>query len=218
MISVKDVDLFRTQGRAKRQILRHCNLELEAGQQLAIMGESGAGKSTLLHLIAGLERPDGGSIQVNGHRVDQLGPDQLPLYRRRIGLVFQQFNLLPTLTVGDNILFQHRLNRLTNPEEVMDTLVEPLGLSSLWKLYPDQLSGGEQQRVAIARALAHHPPLILADEPTGNLDEATGDEVMEIFTRLSKSLNQTLILVTHSPRVAAVLGQTLHLRQGQLHD
>ncbi|WP_028109029.1 ABC transporter ATP-binding protein [Ferrimonas futtsuensis] len=218
MISVKDVDLFRTQGRARRQILRHCSLELEAGQQLAIMGESGAGKSTLLHLIAGLERPDDGSIQVNGHRVDQLDADQLSLYRRRIGLVFQQFNLLPTLTVGDNILFQHRLNLLTHPEEVMDTLVEPLGLASLWKLYPDQLSGGEQQRVAIARALAHHPPLVLADEPTGNLDEATGDEVMEIFTRLSKALNQTLILVTHSPRVASMLGQTLHLRQGQLHD
>ncbi|TKB47359.1 ABC transporter ATP-binding protein [Ferrimonas sediminicola] len=218
MITLKDVDLFRKQGRARRQILRHCNLNLDAGCQLAIMGESGAGKSTLLHLIAGLERPDGGSIQVNGHRVDQLSQEQLPLYRRRIGLVFQQFNLLPTLTVADNILFQHRLNELGNPEEVMDTLVVPLGLASLWKLYPDQLSGGEQQRVAIARALAHHPPLVLADEPTGNLDEATGDEVMEIFTRLSRALNQTLILVTHSPRVAQVLGRTLHLRQGQLHD
>ncbi|WP_028111742.1 ABC transporter ATP-binding protein [Ferrimonas kyonanensis] len=218
MIKVHQVNLYRTQGRSQRQILDHCDLEVASGERLAIMGESGAGKSTLLHLIAGLEHPDSGHIQVDGDTLEGRTPAQLCQYRKRIGLVFQQFNLLPTLTVADNVLFQHRLNALNNERAVKDTIAAPLGLMPLWDLYPDQLSGGEQQRVAIARALAHQPTLILADEPTGNLDEQTGDEVMTLFAQLTRQLGQTLVMVTHSSRVAATLERTLHLRQGRLHD
>ncbi|SDJ42629.1 putative ABC transport system ATP-binding protein [Ferrimonas sediminum] len=218
MIKVHQVNLFRTQGRSQRQILDHCDLKVSRGERVAIMGESGAGKSTLLHLIAGLERPDSGHIEVNGDTLEGRTAAQLCQYRKRIGLVFQQFNLLPTLTVADNVLFQHRLNHLNDEQGVIDTIAGPLGLIPLWELYPDQLSGGEQQRVAIARALAHHPKLILADEPTGNLDEHTGDEVMALFAQLTRQLGLTLVMVTHSRRVAATLERTLHLREGRLHD
>lgn len=218
VLEIQGVNLFRGEGRQRRQILSDCQLQLHSGRQLAIMGDSGAGKSTLLHLIAGLERPDSGSLKVAGQPLEGLSEAELSQYRKSIGLVFQQFNLLPTLSVRDNILFQHRLNRCNDETWVLNELAAPLGLTELLDYYPDQLSGGEQQRVAIARALAHRPKLVLADEPTGNLDEGNSAEVMALLAKLSKQFEQTLVVVTHSPKVAEAMDQCLFLRQGKLHD
>jgi putative ABC transport system ATP-binding protein len=192
------------------------DLQLGQGESLALMGESGSGKSTLLHLVAGLDQVDQGRIEIAGQRLDQMNEPQLANWRRtEIGLVFQQFNLIGSLKVEDNLAFQARLAGRFDAVWQKE-LIERLGLTDLLKRYPEQLSGGQQQRVAIGRALASRPGLLLADEPTGNLDENTSDEVLQLLLDLLADTPTSLLMVTHSPRIAARLHRQTVLHLGRL--
>ncbi len=197
-------------------VLREVSLALAAGRSLALTGESGSGKSTLLHLIAGLDAPDAGEISVGTARVERLDDaGRAQLRREAVGLVFQQFNLIASLDVAANLAFQARLaGRLDAGWQA--ELVGRLGLGAVLGRYPEQLSGGQQQRVAIGRALAGRPGLILADEPTGNLDEATGDAVLALLLELVAASGAALLMVTHSQRLAARLDDRAELRAGRL--
>jgi putative ABC transport system ATP-binding protein len=197
-------------------VLAGVDLSLAKGESLALTGESGSGKSTLLHLIAGLDCPDSGSINIGGTEVAALDDaGRAALRRDRIGLVFQQFNLIPSLSAGTNIGFQARLAGRHDPDWTAH-LAEALGLARLLDRFPEELSGGQQQRVAIGRALASRPGLILADEPTGNLDEVTGDAVLDLMLGLVAEAGAALLLVTHSDRLAARLDRRLHLAAGRI--
>lgn len=196
------------------RVLDGVDLRLEAGETVAITGESGSGKSTLLHVIAGLEPADGGQILIDGK--DMTAPnDQTASELRRtvISVIFQQFNLVPSLTVSANIAFQARLAGVYDAADAR-SLADRLGLTEHLSKYPEELSGGQQQRVAIARAISARPRLLLADEPTGNLDEATGDAVIKEMFDLVKERQTALLLVTHSARLAEQADRRLILRQG----
>ncbi|MFB9867444.1 ABC transporter ATP-binding protein [Vreelandella sulfidaeris] len=198
------------------RVLNDISLHLEAGQSLALMGESGSGKSTLLHLAAGLDQPDQGKVILAGENIATFAESRrAKLRREQIGLVFQQFYLVPSLTLIDNLRLQARLAQQEDAEWTAH-LIERLGLSGLEKRYPEQLSGGQQQRLAIGRALAPRPALLLADEPTGNLDEATANTVLTLLLSLVRETQCALLVVTHSPQVAAPLDRCLRLRHGQL--
>jgi len=196
------------------EVLRGVDLAVAAGERVALTGESGSGKSTLLHLIAGLDAADSGEIALGGISVSDLGDaGRAELRRDRLGLVFQQFNLIPSLSVEDNLVFQSRIAG-RHDAAWHDELVERLGLGALLKRYPEQLSGGQQQRVAIGRALATKPLLLLADEPTGNLDEATADDVLALTRDLVTRTGCGFLMVTHSERLAATLDRRIHLHAG----
>ncbi|MBL4628684.1 MAG: ABC transporter ATP-binding protein [Roseicyclus sp.] len=198
------------------RVLDGVSLQLNAGETLALTGESGSGKSTLLHLSGGLDQPDSGQVVLEGQDIATLDDSARALVRRqRVGLIFQQFNLVPSLNVGANIALQARLAG-RHDADFTATLAARLGLSDMLTRYPEQLSGGQQQRVAIARALAPRPALILADEPTGNLDEETGDSVLTLLLDLVSETGAGLLLVTHSPRLADRLSRRAHLSRGQL--
>jgi len=195
-------------------VLRGVNLDIATGERVALTGESGSGKSTLLHLIAGLDAADGGEIRVEGTALSELNDaGRAALRRDRLGLVFQQFNLIPSLNVEDNLAFQARIGG-RHDAVWHGELVERLGLGALLKRYPEQLSGGQQQRVAIGRALATRPPLVLADEPTGNLDEATADEVLALARGLVARTGGGFLMVAHSVRLAATLDRRVNLSAG----
>lgn len=216
MLQVQGVHKCYVTAQGPLTVLAGVDLHLAQGGSLALMGESGSGKSTLLHLVAGLDRVDGGSIRVGEQRLDQMRERQLADWRRtEIGLVFQQFNLIGSLRVEDNLAFQARLAGRHDPRWQAH-LVQRLGLGDLLRRYPEQLSGGQQQRVALGRALASQPKLLLADEPTGSLDEATSDEVLKLLLELLDDSPTTLLMVTHSPRVAARLAQKVVLHRGRL--
>lgn len=216
LLELSDVKKSYTTGEGVLQVLRGVSLSLDAGESLALTGESGSGKSTLLHLAGGLDRPDGGAIRFAGQDIAGLGDRELAAYRRMsVGLVFQQFNLIPSLDIGQNLAFQARLAGRFEPHW-SQRLAERLGLEALLGRYPEQLSGGQQQRVAIGRALASRPRLILADEPTGNLDEATGDAVLDLMLALVAETGAALLMVTHSTRLAGRLDRRLHLAGGKL--
>ncbi|WP_291176920.1 ABC transporter ATP-binding protein [Hyphomicrobium sp.] len=197
-------------------VLKGVDLTLAAGESLALLGESGSGKSTLLHLIGGLDDADAGEIVLDGVRVTGM-PDaeRAALRREKIGIVFQQFNLVPSLTVADNLAFQARIAGRFDAAW-QDELMRRLGLAALAGRYPEQLSGGQQQRVAIGRALAVKPRLLLADEPTGNLDAATGDEVLGLALDLIRRTGCGFLMVTHSTRLAARLDRQVMLASGVL--
>lgn len=198
------------------EVLRGIDMKLDTGQTLALTGESGSGKSTLLHLIGGLDAPNGGKILLEGQDVSRLNDTERSLLRReKIGVVFQQFNLIPSLRVRDNIVFQARLAGRYDAEWA-DTLARRLGLLEQLKKYPENLSGGQQQRVAIARTLAVKPKLVLADEPTGNLDEASASAVMTLFLELVSDTGAALLTVTHSEKIAAQHQKRLHLAAGRV--
>ena len=195
-------------------VLRGVNLRVAARESVALTGESGSGKSTLLHLIAGLDAADGGEIRIDGVALSGLNDAaRAGLRRDRLGLVFQQFNLIPSLSVEDNLKFQSRLAGKHDAAWHTE-LVERLGLGELLKRYPEQLSGGQQQRVAIGRALAPKPLLLLADEPTGNLDEDTADEVLALARDLVARSGCGFLMVTHSARLAATLDRQVTLHAG----
>ncbi len=197
-------------------ILDGIDLTAAKGETLALVGESGSGKSTLLHLIAALDKPDTGTIRIGDAEVTSLSEKgRADLRRTRLSLVFQQFNLIPSLSIAANIAFQAKLAGRHDPAWC-ETLSQRLGLQDLLTRYPEQISGGQAQRTAIARALAPRPPLFLADEPTGNLDEATGDAVMDLMLELVAETGTTLLFVTHSPRLAARLSRLVHLKSGKL--
>ncbi len=216
MLEVNNVCKSYATAQGPLAVLRGVDLRLESGSSLALMGESGSGKSTLLHLVAGLDQADSGLIDINGQRLDRMNEAQLANWRRtEIGLVFQQFNLINSLNIADNLAFQARLAG-RHDVQWQAQLIERLGLGDLLKRYPEQLSGGQQQRVAIGRALASRPGLLLADEPTGNLDEATSDEVLQLLLDVLKSSKTSLLMVTHSPRVAQRLARSVVLQRGRL--
>nr|WP_155262457.1 MULTISPECIES: ABC transporter ATP-binding protein [Bradyrhizobium] len=195
-------------------VLRGVDLAVATGESVALSGESGSGKSTLLHLIAGLDAADSGEIALADIVVSRLNDaGRAELRRDRLGLVFQQFNLIPSLTVADNLVFQSRIAG-RHDAAWHDELVERLGLKSLLRRYPEQLSGGQQQRVAIGRALAPKPLLLLADEPTGNLDEDTADEVLALARDLVTRTGCGFLMVTHSARLAATLDRQVTLHAG----
>ena len=214
MLSVRDLTkTYRTAGESI-VVLRGVNLAVAAGERVALTGESGSGKSTLLHLIAGLDSADDGEIRLEDARITKLtDAGRAALRRERLGLVFQQFNLVPSLNVADNLAFQARIAG-RHDEAWQAELVERLGLRPLLKRYPEQLSGGQQQRVAIGRALATKPLLLLADEPTGNLDERTADEVLALARELVARTGCGFLMVTHSTRLAATLDRRVTLHAG----
>ncbi|MCC6006930.1 MAG: ABC transporter ATP-binding protein [Rhodobacteraceae bacterium] len=214
LLAMENVHKSFGTGAAAVPVLRGVSLVLEAGRTMALTGESGSGKSTLLHLAAGLETADSGRIAFDGAELAALDdPARARLRREGVGLVFQQFNLIPSLDVDANIAFQARLSGRHDPAFAA-LMSRRLGLEGLGARYPEELSGGQQQRVAIGRALAARPRLVLADEPTGNLDEVTGDQVLDLMLELVAETGAALLMVTHSPRLAARLGARLHLRSG----
>ena len=216
LLTAKEVTKAYAGESGRVPVLAGVSLTLTEGETLALTGESGSGKSTLLTLLAGLDRADGGSILLQGQALEQQTEAGLAALRRdAVGLIFQQFNLIPSLTVGQNLDFQARLVGRHDPIWLA-RLVEGLGLGEHLRKYPEALSGGQQQRVAVGRTLAARPALILADEPTGNLDEATGDQVAELLLTLVREAGSGLIVATHSERLAGRLGRRLHLTRGRL--
>ena len=214
MLSVRNLSKSYRSAGEDIAVLRGVNLDVGAGERVALSGESGSGKSTLLHLIAGLDSADGGEIKLDDSCLTRLNDaGRAALRRDRLGLVFQQFNLIPSLSVEDNLAFQARIAG-RNDSAWHAELVERLGLGGLLKRYPEQLSGGQQQRVAIGRALATKPALLLADEPTGNLDEATADDVLALARDLVARTGCGFLMVTHSARLAGTLDRRVTLHAG----
>jgi putative ABC transport system ATP-binding protein len=216
VLSVRNLTkTYRTAGE-DIAVLRGVNLDIAAGERVALTGESGSGKSTLLHLIAGLDTADGGEITLDKTEITKLSDaGRAALRRDRLGLVFQQFNLIPSLSVDDNLAFQSRIAGKHDADWHAE-LVQRLGLGKLLRRYPEQLSGGQQQRVAIGRALATRPALLLADEPTGNLDEETADAVLELARDLVARTGCGFLMVTHSARLAATLDRQVTLHVGRV--
>lgn len=201
---------------AQKPILKDISFQLKPGDSLALTGESGSGKSTLLHLIAALDDFDSGEIYLDGVGLRHLNePARADIRRTLLSIVFQQFNIIPSLNVADNISLHARLAARQDPQWERH-ITQRLGLSDTLSRYPEQLSGGQQQRVAIARALALKPMLLLADEPTGNLDEDSSERVLELMLELLHDCNTALFLVTHSPLIASRLQQHLHLSNGKI--
>jgi len=216
LLTVQDIHKTYQTADGPFEVLRGVDLNLDAGETLALTGESGSGKSTLLHLIGGLDTPDHGHIHLGKQDIATLDDNgRAALRRGTVGVVFQQFNLIPSLRVADNIAFQARLAGQHDPAwDKM--LAERMGLASQLNKYPEQLSGGQQQRVAIARTLAPRPRLVLADEPTGNLDEATAAVVLDLMLELVSETGAGLLMVTHSNTLAGRMSRRLHLRSGQV--
>jgi putative ABC transport system ATP-binding protein len=207
------------EGGSRRIVLQDVTISFERGEFTAVLGKSGSGKTTLLNLVSGIDLADHGQIFVNDQALTALNDLQRTLFRRQnIGFIFQFFNLIPTLTVWENILLPLQLNGLDDSagQERARALLAEVGLADRRQAFPDRLSGGEQQRVAIARALVHDPALVLADEPTGNLDEDTGRHIMQVLDRLTRQAGKNIILVTHSSESAAYADRVFVLREGQL--
>jgi len=207
------------EGDVRRVVLQNAHAEFQPGEITAILGKSGSGKSTLLNLISGIDAPDSGDILVNNVAINRLSERQRTLFRREhIGFIFQFFNLIPTLTVFENVTLALHLNggvTAAKAQEVQ-TLLDRVGLSHRQAAFPDRLSGGEQQRVAILRAIAHNPTLLLADEPTGNLDEDTGQTIMQLLLELTRQANKTLIMATHNPEIIPLADKVYRIKHGEL--
>ena len=218
-LRVEGLSKSYAEGRERRVVLQDVGFEVAAGECVALVGRSGSGKSTLLNLLAGIDRPDAGDVRIMGQSVTTMGEPELTLLRRRhIGFIYQFFNLISTLTVAENLALPLELNGLPSRErrERIAALLGKVGLTGRDGAFPDQLSGGEQQRVAIARAIIHDPALVLADEPTGNLDSQTGHRVLELLAHLFRDEGHTLILVTHSREVSAIADRTFAVDEGRL--
>lgn len=216
MITISSLCKSFIDGDGLKPILDSLNLSIEQGKSAAITGESGSGKSTLLHLIAGLDIPDSGTITVNDQDISQYSQHQADQYRKQhIGLIYQRFNLIECLSVWDNVCLPAKLNRNLDKHYIEHLLIQ-LGISKLMHKYPHTLSGGEQQRVAIARALAHKPRVVLADEPTGNLDDKNSENVSQLLFKLCQQTQVTLVLVTHSMSLADRAERHYRLQNGVL--
>lgn len=218
-VRLREVTRSFIEGGRRRTVLDGIDADFAGGEVVALRGRSGCGKSTLLNLISGIDRPDRGSVEIGGENITAMAERERTLFRRSyIGFVYQAFNLVPTLTVADNIRLVLELNGVGASEtrERISELLAAVDLAERADSYPDVLSGGEQQRVAIARALSHRPPLVLADEPTGNLDEDTAERVLELLDRLVRDLGGTMLIATHSERVASFCDRILDLQGGKL--
>ena len=217
MLALRGVGRRLPSGDRMLTILDGIDLDIARGEFVAVLGPSGSGKSTLLALMAGLDRPSSGTVEVAGERIDRLSEDRLALLRRhRMGFVFQSFQLLGNFTARENVMLPLELLGAPDARRRADELLESVGLGERGHHYPSQLSGGEQQRVALARAFAPRPALLLADEPTGNLDGATGRVVLDLLTGMREREGATLVLVTHDPAVAERAGRRIHLRDGRI--
>ena len=217
MIELRGVSKTVRSGDHQLTILHSLDLAVPSGQRLAIVGPSGSGKSTLLGLIAGLDAPSTGSIRVDGTDVTTLGEDDLARLRgAKIGFVFQSFHLIPSLTALENILVPMEIAGRRDAVGRAEALLKEVGLERRGHHYPAQLSGGEQQRVAIARALSNEPVIVLADEPTGNLDTATGHQVIELLLGINRRRGATLVIVTHDPEIATMADARVYLRDGRV--
>jgi putative ABC transport system ATP-binding protein len=219
IVQIRGLSKLYRQGEIEVTALHNVSLDIRAGEFLVLMGPSGSGKSTLLHIIAGIDRPTSGSCHVQGIDLTQLNESDLADWRNQnVGFVFQTFNLIPVLTAYENVelpLLLTRLGRRRRREQVL-TALELVGLADRVKHLPRQLSGGQEQRVAIARAIATDPALIMADEPTGNLDSHSAQDVLSILQSLSRKLGKTVVLVTHDPKAASYGSRGVHLEKGEL--
>jgi putative ABC transport system ATP-binding protein len=219
LVRVHEVEKVFRRGSEEIHVLSGLNLEVPGGEFLALMGPSGSGKSTLLNLIGGLDRPTKGTVEIGGDRVDELSERRLAAWRaRHVGLVFQFYNLLPVLTAARNVELPLLLTPLSKAERRrhVEMVLGIVGLSDRMHHYPRQLSGGEQQRVGIARAIVTDPTILLCDEPTGDLDRKSGDEVLSLLQALNREQGKTIIMVTHDPHAAARAGRTVFLNKGRL--
>ena len=212
-------DLVKTYGKGENQVnaVDHISFSIDKGEFVAIVGASGSGKSTLLHLLGGVDRPTSGKVFIDGKDIYSLNDDNLAIFRRRqIGLIYQFYNLIPILNVRENITLPCDLDGQKVDEKRLDELIKTLGLEKREKHLPNQLSGGQQQRVAIGRALINHPALILADEPTGNLDSKSSREIIELLKLSNKKYNQTILLVTHDEKIAQEADRTIIIKDGKI--
>ena len=217
IIELKDIRLTLTSRAGPVEILRDVSLDIVAGQSTAIVGPSGSGKTSLLMVMAGLEQATGGFVVVNGHNISGMSEDDLTVLRGQdIGIVFQSFHLVPTMTALENVALPLELAGVADAFVTARALLDDVGLGSRVDHFPAQLSGGEQQRVAIARALSRRPPLILADEPTGNLDGKTGQQIVDILFGLRERLGATLVLVTHDDKLAAMTDRVIRMSDGKI--
>lgn len=218
-IRMRDVDLSLGSGASRVHILKKISLDIPQGLAVGLVGPSGSGKTTLLMTASGLERPDSGEIAIGGQVISGFGEDELARFRgRRIGIVFQSFHLIPTLTARENVAIPLELAGESDAFERAEAELKSVGLGARLNHYPGQLSGGEQQRVAIARALAPRPAIIVADEPTGNLDEATGNDIIALLFALKKERGTTLLLVTHDMALAESCDRVVRIRAGSIVD
>ena len=216
-IAMRDVELTLGEGAARVHILRGVTLDIAQGEAIGLVGPSGSGKSTLLMTAAGLERPDKGSVRIAGEEITRLSEDALAAFRgRRIGIVFQAFHLIPTMTARENVAIPLELAGESDAFARAEAELRAVGLGERLDHYPGQLSGGEQQRVALARALAPRPAILVADEPTGNLDEATGAAIVDLLFTLKRERGTTLLLVTHDMGLAARCDRMVRLRDGRI--
>jgi putative ABC transport system ATP-binding protein len=219
IVALEDVQLTLTSRAGPVEVLRDVDLRVEEGQSLAVVGPSGSGKTSLLMVVAGLERASAGSVEVAGHDLTRLGEDELALMRgARIGIVFQSFHLVPTMTALENVALPLEFAGARDAFATARELLDEVGLAKRVDHFPAQLSGGEQQRVAIARALSRAPKLILADEPTGNLDTKTGRHIVDLLFGLQRRRGATLILVTHDERLTAACERTIRMADGRIEQ
>lgn len=218
MIELNNLSKTYSMADSQISVLKQLELSVQATERVAIIGPSGSGKTTLLLILTGLETPSAGQVQIASQSLTTLDRDQrADLRREHIGIVFQSFHLIPSLTARENVALPLEIGGQPNSRQRALAMLEKTGLASRFDHYPAQLSGGEQQRVAIARALVHEPQLIVADEPTGNLDEKTGDLIMQLLFDLNRESGTTLLLVTHDHQLAARCDRTLRLEDGRLH-
>jgi putative ABC transport system ATP-binding protein len=219
ILSLEDVALTLASAAGAVNILRGVDLDVAPGETLGVVGPSGSGKSTLMSVIAGLERPTSGSVSVAGHRLGELSEDELALFRRNhVGIVFQSFHLIPTMTAIENVAIPLKLAGRRDAFAAAGAMLERVGLEARLGHYPSQLSGGEQQRVALARAFAGGPDLVLADEPTGNLDSETGAAIVDLMFDIQARDGSTLLLITHDDAVAERCKRIVQMNDGRLHD
>ncbi|HDK7176456.1 TPA: ABC transporter ATP-binding protein [Clostridium botulinum] len=219
MSILKAIDLKKYYGEGANRVkaLDGVNIEVNEGEFVAIVGTSGSGKSTLLHMLGGLDRPTYGEVVISNKKIFLMSDDELTVFRRRnIGFVFQNYNLVPILNVYENIILPIELDGLKVDKEYIDNIIKVLGLDNKLNNIPNNLSGGQQQRVAIARALSTKPSIILADEPTGNLDSKTSMEVMGLLKMTSKKFNQTIVMITHNEEIAQLADRTIHIEDGKI--
>jgi putative ABC transport system ATP-binding protein len=219
LVEIRDLTKAYEEGGRQRTVLRNANAVIERGELAVLVGRSGSGKSTLLNLLSGIDLPDAGEVFIDGIALSKLAERERTLFRRdQIGFIFQFFNLIPTLTVEENLLLPLELKGRVSPAQrrTAQELLAEVGLADRANTWPDRLSGGEQQRVAVARALTHDPLLVLADEPTGNLDLETGLQVLELLDRLTRQAGKTMVMVTHSPEVVGIADRVYRIAEGHL--
>lgn len=217
ILEATNLKKYYGEGETMVKALDDVSLSVQRGEFVSIIGTSGSGKSTLLHMLGGLDNPTSGTVVIDDTHISNLKGDELCIFRRRkIGFIFQSFNLVPSITVYDNIVLPIKLDGKKVDKEFVNNIIETLGLKDKTDRIPSKLSGGQQQRVAIARALASKPAIILADEPTGNLDSKTSQDVLGLLKTTGKKFNQTIVMITHNEEIAQMADRTIHIEDGHI--